>query len=173
MNVLMTSIHATLRHVAITCWAVTIVLATRASEATEKIAKVGSRRAQDVEDKKCDESLILEDKRGSTFVTFPVKPMHLVALQTAFHFCRIKWDRGSICVSEITCAELPVPGNVIISLVQTSYSVGTNVTFSCQSGYALQGAATSRCQSDGTWSETSVSCVGKYGSQFVNPCFLK
>ena len=69
-----------------------------------------------------------------------------------------KYDEMLIFVLELACSD-PRPfayGNVI----GTSYTPGSVVKFTCQSGFQLVGSSSLRC-SKGQWFGTFPRCVGK------------
>uniref|UniRef100_A0AAY4B758 Sushi domain containing 2 n=1 Tax=Denticeps clupeoides TaxID=299321 RepID=A0AAY4B758_9TELE len=57
----------------------------------------------------------------------------------------------------VSCGWIPPPKNG--KKEGTTYLQGSTLTFSCDAGYTLQGAAERKCQSDGRWSGDSLECV--------------
>ena len=43
----------------------------------------------------------------------------------------------------------------------TTTTFGSTATYSCNTGYNLQGVATRTCQADGTWSDSEPTCQSK------------
>ncbi|XP_019618629.1 PREDICTED: sushi, von Willebrand factor type A, EGF and pentraxin domain-containing protein 1-like [Branchiostoma belcheri] len=62
---------------------------------------------------------------------------------------------GSCCQSRVSCGALSSPAHGSIS---GSHYYGDRVTFSCSSGYYLQGSSSRTCQSNGRWSGTQPTC---------------
>ena len=64
------------------------------------------------------------------------------------------------------CGVLSTPTNG----AQTSDGsvVGSSTSFSCDTGYKLEGASTRLCRIDGTWSRTDTSCVRKLLFYIIN-----
>ena len=61
----------------------------------------------------------------------------------------------------ITCGH---PGNPTFGVTQGSqFNLNSVVHFLCHSGYILQGAVESLCQSNGQWSNTLPKCKSKSG----------
>ncbi len=63
-----------------------------------------------------------------------------------------------------TCPDLTVPGNVMMSYNMGTTSlrpVNTVATYTCVTGYTLNGGSTRTCGSDGVWSGTTPTCQGK------------
>ena len=45
---------------------------------------------------------------------------------------------------------------------------GATVTYTCDTGYTLNGSSMRTCQTDGAWSDTAPSCDGKYSVLQIN-----
>ncbi|XP_078692084.1 sushi, von Willebrand factor type A, EGF and pentraxin domain-containing protein 1-like [Branchiostoma floridae x Branchiostoma belcheri] len=60
-------------------------------------------------------------------------------------------------IAAIQCPTLTPPTNGALSTGATSYQ--TVVTFTCNSGYVLNGAVATTCQADGTWSNPVPTCT--------------
>lgn len=61
----------------------------------------------------------------------------------------------------ITCGH---PGNPTFGFTQgTQFNLNDIVRFACNTGYVLQGAVKSHCQSNGQWSNTLPKCKSKSG----------
>ena len=67
-----------------------------------------------------------------------------------------------------TCMDLMNPQNGAIMYSgpdsPNARSVGTVATYSCSSGYTLNGAMTQTCMTGGTWSGPVPSCTGNYSN---------
>ncbi|XP_019619436.1 PREDICTED: sushi, von Willebrand factor type A, EGF and pentraxin domain-containing protein 1-like [Branchiostoma belcheri] len=63
---------------------------------------------------------------------------------------------NTIFCKAVQCQTLTAPTNGALSTTATSYQ--TVVTFSCNSGYQLNGATDATCQADGTWSNSDPTC---------------
>ncbi len=65
-----------------------------------------------------------------------------------------------------TCPDLTVPANVLISYIMGTTSlrpVNTVATYTCITGYTLNGGSTTRtCGSDGVWSGSPPTCQGEW-----------
>lgn len=57
-----------------------------------------------------------------------------------------------------TCGDPGVPANG--NTIGTSFSVGSVVMHTCDSGFVLMGATERECLPDGRWSEPLPSCIG-------------
>ena len=68
----------------------------------------------------------------------------------------------------------PLNGQVEpMGLSNGQYLVDTTVTFTCDSGYSLQGSASSTCQVSGIWDPLPPTCsLGEYGSRLLQFFFL-
>ncbi len=60
-------------------------------------------------------------------------------------------------VSGLSCPVLDVPANGRLAV--SSFFAGATAVYGCDAAYAVEGAATRTCQSDGTWSGVAPSCV--------------
>ncbi len=63
-----------------------------------------------------------------------------------------------------TCPDLTVPANGMISYNMGTASlrpVDTVATYTCNTGYTLNGGGTRTCGSDGVWSRSAPTCQGK------------
>ncbi len=63
-----------------------------------------------------------------------------------------------------TCSDLTVPANGMIGYNMGTASlrpVGTVATYTCNTGYTLNGGTTRTCGSDGVWSGSAPTCQGK------------
>jgi hypothetical protein len=69
---------------------------------------------------------------------------------------------GGSTTTVISCRPPDKPDNG--EVVFTSTAPGATATYSCGSGYALSGAATIKCKSDGTWSDAAPSCLRDCGA---------
>ncbi|XP_078660161.1 uncharacterized protein LOC144904888 [Branchiostoma floridae x Branchiostoma belcheri] len=67
------------------------------------------------------------------------------------------WSNPVPTCTPVQCQTLTAPTNGALSTTATSYQ--TVVTFSCNSGYQLNGAAAATCQADGTWSNPVPTCT--------------
>nr|XP_006635542.1 PREDICTED: beta-2-glycoprotein 1 [Lepisosteus oculatus] len=67
------------------------------------------------------------------------------------------WSRPTLKCSRKSC---PVPGPLLNGQIQfpVDISFQSVVNFTCHEGYVLQGAHTSQCQHDGTWSQPLPVC---------------
>ena len=60
----------------------------------------------------------------------------------------------------VDCSALPgIEGGTISYSGNTTYD--SMATYSCDTGYDLQGGATRTCQADGHWDESEPSCISK------------
>ena len=62
-----------------------------------------------------------------------------------------------------TCPDLTVSANGMISYNMGTASlrpVGTVATYTCDTGYTLNGGSTRTCGSDGVWSDSDPTCGG-------------
>eukprot|EP00058_Branchiostoma_floridae_P008085 XP_002593573.1 hypothetical protein BRAFLDRAFT_125152 [Branchiostoma floridae] len=50
----------------------------------------------------------------------------------------------------------------------SNFAVGQTVTYSCMTGYQLQGTATITCQSDGSWSDSTPTCEASCGGTYTD-----
>ena len=69
--------------------------------------------------------------------------------------CQPGWS-GSDCNAPVDCGALANPVNGLVS--DSATTLGNVATYSCNAGYAVNGAATQTCQADGTWSGTAPTC---------------
>ncbi|KAI8498132.1 hypothetical protein Bbelb_240760 [Branchiostoma belcheri] len=67
------------------------------------------------------------------------------------------WSNAVPTCTQIQCPTLTAPPNGALSTTATSYQ--TVVTFTCNTGYQLNGAADATCQADGTWSNPVPTCT--------------
>ena len=58
----------------------------------------------------------------------------------------------------ILCPELTAPENGVVTT--TGLTPGSTATYSCDDGYALDGAQNRTCQDNGTWTNQPPSCIG-------------
>ncbi len=71
---------------------------------------------------------------------------------------------GLLNTGPITCSDLTVPANGMISYNMGTTSlrpVNTVATYTCVTGYTLNGGSTRTCESDGVWSGLAPTCQGK------------
>ena len=59
----------------------------------------------------------------------------------------------------VLCPSLSAPANG--QVVVSSRSPGSQASYSCNTGFVLQGATTRVCQNEGFWSDQEPQCVGK------------
>ena len=59
----------------------------------------------------------------------------------------------------VDCGPLIAPTNGTVILTNTTF--GSTVTYSCDTGYTLNGGSTRTCQSGRTWSGAAPTCGGK------------
>ncbi len=67
-------------------------------------------------------------------------------------------------VSTATCPDLTVPTNGMISYNMGTVSLrpeDTVATYTCVTGYTLNGVSTRTCESDAVWSGSAPVCQGK------------
>ena len=63
----------------------------------------------------------------------------------------------------VMCPLLTIPTNGMISCLlgdNNTPNPGESCTFTCNTGYELNGSGTKTCQNDGSWSGSSATCVG-------------
>ena len=73
-------------------------------------------------------------------------------------------DTGPTVAPSITCPDLTSMTNGMISYNtgNSPRSVDTVATYTCDTGYTLNGGTTTRtCRSDGMWSGSAPNCQGK------------
>ena len=58
----------------------------------------------------------------------------------------------------VDCGPLDVPENGVAHGNSTTYP--SVMSFSCKTGFSLQGTATRKCQADGRWTNGEVACLG-------------
>ena len=61
----------------------------------------------------------------------------------------------------VTC-ENPAPANGMVNpagLATGRYTVGSTVSFTCNSGYRVNGVETATCQDGGSWSNEPPTCI--------------
>ena len=63
------------------------------------------------------------------------------------------------CLVILGCPNLTNPVNGVV--MQTGTAVGDTATYTCSSGYILDGASTRTCGSDGQWTADVPRCLGK------------
>ena len=73
----------------------------------------------------------------------------------------------SITLTGINCPVLEHPERGLVSV--GGNSPGSVATYSCNGGYSLLGSATRQCQSNGTWSNESPTCINGMLSP-INSC---
>ena len=69
------------------------------------------------------------------------------------------WSENLPSCELVDCGDPGVPNNGFKT--GASYKFGSKVTYRCNTGYELSGPEMRMCQSDGQWSGTLPSCVGK------------
>ncbi|KAI8500842.1 hypothetical protein Bbelb_216600 [Branchiostoma belcheri] len=69
-----------------------------------------------------------------------------------------RWSHPVPTCTPRTCASRSAPANGAVSPTG-AVSYPNSVTFTCNSGYVLSGAATATCQADGTWSHPVPTCT--------------
>ena len=69
----------------------------------------------------------------------------LVVLPTSFISCTV-----------VDCNPLTAPANGLVDHPQTTFM--STATYSCDTGYVVEGQATRMCQADGTWSGSEPTC---------------
>lgn len=72
---------------------------------------------------------------------------------------RIYKDRNSFFATEVSCLVLQDPPNGRVSLSGTS--MGSEASYSCDSGFTLVGSRVRVCQAEGEWSSEEPFCQGK------------
>ena len=70
--------------------------------------------------------------------------------------CDLGWS-GANCDVPVTCTGATAPSNGTVSAA--SATLGNSVTYGCNAGYALVGAATRTCESSGAFSGTAPTCA--------------
>ena len=66
-----------------------------------------------------------------------------------------------VCILiSVTCQELSAPANGMVTV--TGQRSGATATYSCDSGYEVDGSVTRTCQATGMWSGSEPTCVGMY-----------
>ena len=70
------------------------------------------------------------------------------------------WWQNHLHFSGINCPNLMDPTNGMVSFSATTS--GSSATYTCNTGYQLDGASTRTCQSDGTWSGSAPTCTRMY-----------
>ena len=71
----------------------------------------------------------------------------------------------------MNCTFLPDLNNGMVSYNpqgQDQTLVGATATYTCDTGYTLNGNNTRTCQASGTWSGTAPTCDGKYSVLQIN-----
>ncbi|XP_020615812.1 CUB and sushi domain-containing protein 3-like isoform X2 [Orbicella faveolata] len=69
------------------------------------------------------------------------------------------WSGIETSCKAVDCGPLNVPENGVAHGNSTTYS--NVMSFSCKTGFSLQGTATRKCQADGTWTSGEVVCLGQ------------
>jgi hypothetical protein len=69
------------------------------------------------------------------------------------------WSDAAPTCTIKDCGALAAPGSGSVSMTGTSY--GSTGSFTCETGFSLSGAASVKCQTDGSWSATAPTCVIK------------
>ncbi|XP_078666423.1 uncharacterized protein LOC144908582 isoform X2 [Branchiostoma floridae x Branchiostoma belcheri] len=82
----------------------------------------------------------------------------------------ITWSNPVPTCTPIQCPILTAPANGALSTTATSYQIV--VTFTCNTGYVLNGTTNTTCQSDGTWSNPVPTCTRTTCSYPVDLVFL-
>ena len=72
--------------------------------------------------------------------------------------------KGTYCAEPVTCPPIPTSlsnGNVKVNASQTSgYApYGTTATYTCNTGYRLEGESSQTCQQNGAWNGTAPQCL--------------
>jgi len=67
----------------------------------------------------------------------------------------------SFVFSAVQCSSLTAPDNGSLGPQQDAYDVSQVVTFTCNRGYALNGARQVTCLVSGQWSDVEPTCAGK------------
>ncbi|HEY3449985.1 MAG TPA: hypothetical protein VGK67_26775 [Myxococcales bacterium] len=70
--------------------------------------------------------------------------------------CETGWT-GAACDTAVTCSGAAAPAHGSVSAASASF--GGTLTYSCDGGYSLSGAATRTCQADGTFSGLAPTCA--------------
>ncbi|XP_035679036.1 IgGFc-binding protein-like [Branchiostoma floridae] len=65
---------------------------------------------------------------------------------------------GVHCERDVQCPLLAAPSNGVRTPATGATSYQSIITFTCDRGYVLNGAATTTCQADGTWSNAVPTC---------------
>uniref|UniRef100_H2Z7B0 Sushi domain-containing protein n=1 Tax=Ciona savignyi TaxID=51511 RepID=H2Z7B0_CIOSA len=89
----------------------------------------------------------------------------VVSINDKYTYSHLKYH----CFSEITCRNLLSPRHGTFSLSLDGSIIGTVATFSCNSGYSINGAESLTCDDTGAWSGTEPSCVGITCSSLTAP----
>ena len=74
--------------------------------------------------------------------------LHLLLLCTLFYF------------PVVTCPILPAPTNGMVDEPRNTF--GSNATYTCDTGYTLNGDTTRTCGNDGSWSGSEPTCNRKF-----------
>ena len=66
------------------------------------------------------------------------------------------------CISQsvVNCGALEVPTQSLVTVADTVF--GSVATYTCDTGYNLNGDDTRTCQADGTWSGVEPTCESKW-----------
>ncbi len=69
----------------------------------------------------------------------------------------------------INCGDLPGPDNGLVTI--TIGNFGSNASYTCETGYNLNGDMTRMCQDSGDWSGTAPTCDRKLNYMALLYCF--
>ena len=71
----------------------------------------------------------------------------------------------------VTCPPaLADPTNGQVSIVTNT--IGSTATYTCDTGYGVNGATTDTCGADGSWSAVPPTCDGENLLTLLNPLFI-
>ena len=68
-----------------------------------------------------------------------------------------------IYFAEINCPNLMDPTNGVVSFSATT--PGSSATYTCNTGYQLEGTSPRTCQDNGTWSGSDPTCTRMYTNE--------